>query len=85
MSDSYPPGITGNEPQIVGGWDAVLEDIAEEAGVMGYTDMDIWLAWRLGVGSLALARSVGGNFPSDIDEKGGEAHEEEGKGKEVLG
>lgn len=67
MSDHYPPGVTGCEREINGGWDTALEEIAEEAAVMGYTDMDIWLAWRLGVGSLALARSVGGKFPSDID------------------
>lgn len=67
----YPPGVTGNEPEIAGddSWEKVHEQIDETCRKKGWTDCEMAVAWMLGVQALEAVRSLGGRFPSDCDEK----------------
>lgn len=63
---NYPPGVTGNEPEIAGdGWDDILNIISEDAETFNLSDIDVVLAWRLGRAALTMARVNGAKFPHD--------------------
>lgn len=49
---NYPPGVTGNEPQINGDArrEAVHQQIDDDATREGLSDMDVECAWYLGLG-----------------------------------
>lgn len=64
---NYPPGVTGNEPQINGdeAWEAIHELIDEDAGKDCMTDQDVMLAWKLGLAAWKESKKWGAKYPSD--------------------
>ena len=51
MTSNYPPGVTGNEPQIAGdeAWEDVHEAIDEDAVLEGMSAIDVQVAWSFGL------------------------------------
>jgi len=64
---NYPPGVTGNEPEINGddGWENVIDTMNELATKHGMTDMDMFVAIKIGVNAWYSAKSLGAKFPHD--------------------
>lgn len=66
-ASNYPPGVTGNEPEINGdaGWEALHENIDKDATREGWTDVDAQVAWWLGVEAFKATKKLGAQFHHD--------------------
>lgn len=67
MSKNYPPGVTGNEPEIAGdeAWERFHENIDKDATREGMSDADATVAWWLGLAAYKEARKLGVKFSHD--------------------
>lgn len=66
MSSNYPPGVSGNEREIVGDtWELVHERIDTDATREGMTDMDVAVTWALGLAAWKAAHKMGAKFPHE--------------------
>lgn len=65
---NLPPGVSVFNSNVNPGddaWDKLFEEMTATAERENMTDMDVFLAWRLGLSALKTARQLGGKFPSD--------------------
>lgn len=62
--------ITGNwgEDQIDHAWEKFHEQIDDDANTFSLTDMDAFVAWKLGLAALKAVREIKGTFPHDAPE-----------------
>jgi len=67
-NSNYPPGVTGNEPQITGetAWEDLMESIQRDCDKERWTDMDCYVAWQIGRDAMIRAKKLGGKFPHDM-------------------
>lgn len=68
MNNNYPPGVSGNEYQIVGDstWETIIEDIQNDTSREGMSDMDMIVAWKMGLSAWKYAKSLGMTMPHEI-------------------
>lgn len=61
MTNNYPPGVTGNEPEINGdaSWEKVIERIESAATDIGMSNSDVMIAWGLGLAAWGAAKTLG--------------------------
>lgn len=67
LSD-LPPGVSPLNPHINpddSGWDRLYEQVAKDTEKEGMTDMDAFVAWRLGLAAFTQARKLGVKWPHD--------------------
>ncbi len=59
-ASNYPPGVTGNEPEIIGdpAWEAVHETLDNDATFEGMTATDAREAWAMGFAAWKVAREA---------------------------
>ena len=67
MMNNYPPGVTGNEPQICGdtAWEEFHEGIDKDCTNRGLTDIDAFVVWKLGMSAYYAAKSLDATFPHE--------------------
>ena len=63
--DNYPPGVTGNEPQINGddSWEDIHNQMEDDASNNDMSDLDVSIAWKLGLSAWKTAVQYGAKFP----------------------
>jgi hypothetical protein len=69
MNSNLPPGVTegmlpGNRPEDMA-WDKLHESIDNDAAKENMTDMDVFVAWKLGLAAWKETKELGGHFPHD--------------------
>lgn len=69
MSNNLPPGITegmlpGNRPEDMA-WDKLHESIDNDAAKANMSDMDVFVAWKLGLAAWKEAKELQARFPHD--------------------
>ncbi len=47
-------------------YDCVYETIESEAQKNGLSDMDVWIAWKIGIAVFTKTKELGAKFPHDV-------------------
>lgn len=64
---SYPPGVSGREPEINGdmAWEYLHEGIDHDATDNAMTDQDVAMAWSMGLAVWLEAKKYGAQWPHE--------------------
>jgi len=70
MPSNLPPGVSdsdipGNRPEDMA-WERLHECIDDVISREGMSDMDAWVAWKLGVDAWKAAKANGAKFPRQV-------------------
>lgn len=63
MAGNYPPGVTGNEPQICGdeAWERVFDCIQDDANKRSLSATDVLFIWHTGLANRDHADAIAKN------------------------
>jgi hypothetical protein len=69
MPSNLPPGVTegmlpGNRPEDMA-WEKLHETVDNDAAKENMCDMDVFVAWRLGLAAWKEAKALQAHFPHD--------------------
>lgn len=73
MASNLPSGVTegmlpGNRPEDMA-WDKLHEGIDNDAAKENMSDMDVYVAWKMGVATWKAAKALQAKFPHDGHEE----------------